>query len=98
MIRNIFAGKIFSHVFCILSLLYLALFLILKNILGYLSLNPLMYVWDQYVISADVPGYHEELIPVIGAIIFMILREQLLACRSVCNKSRIYFYSFDSYS
>ena len=41
-----------------------------------------MYVWDQYVISADVPGYHEELLPVYAAIILMVIRDQLLVTRS----------------
>ena len=42
-----------------------------------------MFVWDQYVISGDVPGYHEDLVPIIAAIIFMILRDQLMAVESV---------------
>ena len=50
---------------------------------GYLSLNPLMYIWDQYVISADVPGYHEELLPIYASIILMVIRDQLLVTRSV---------------
>jgi hypothetical protein len=50
---------------------------------GYLSMNPLMFVWDQYVISSDVPGFHEELIPTVAAIILMALRDQLLQTRSV---------------
>ena len=56
----------------------------LRNLFsGYLSLSPLMFVWDQYVISGDVPGYHEDLLPIIAAIIFMILRDQLMAVESV---------------
>ena len=59
----------------------------LRNLFsGYLSLNPLMFVWDQYVISGDVPGYHEDLLPIIAAIIFMILRDQLMAVESVRYK------------
>ena len=50
---------------------------------GYLNINPLMFVWDQYVISADVGGYHEELLPIFAAIILMVLRDQLLVTRSI---------------
>lgn len=50
----------------------------IKNLFaGYLSLEPLMYIWDQYVISSDVPDYHTEFLPIICAIILMILRDQL---------------------
>ena len=44
-----------------------------------------MFVWDQYAISADVPGYHEELVPIIAAIILMILRDQLMAVHTVIS-------------
>jgi hypothetical protein len=56
----------------------------LRNVFsGYLSIHPLMFVWDQYVISADVAGYHEELLPIICAIIFMVLRDQIFLVKSV---------------
>jgi hypothetical protein len=50
---------------------------------GYLNMDALLYVWDQYVISCDVPEYHDIFIPIICAIIFMILRDQIMACKSV---------------
>lgn len=59
---------------------------------GYLNLNTLMFVFDQYVISADVAGYHEELIPIITAIILMILRDQLMSTKSVTKKKFINFF------
>jgi hypothetical protein len=42
-----------------------------------------MFVWDQYTIGSDVPGYHLELLPIIAAIVLMIIREQLMAVVSV---------------
>ena len=63
-----------------------------------MNLNALMFVWDQYIISADVTGYHEELLPVITAVILMIIRDQLMATKSVrkiCLKFHItYFLTF----
>lgn len=57
---------------------------LIKNLFsGYLNLNTLMFVWDQYVISSDVVGYHEELIPIMTCIILMILRDQLMSTKTV---------------
>lgn len=50
---------------------------------GYLNLNTLMYVWDQYVISSDIPGFHDELIPIMAALVLMSLRDELVQTRSV---------------
>lgn len=50
---------------------------------GYLNLDALMFVWDQYTIGSDVPGYSNELLPVISSIILMILRDQLMTTSSV---------------
>ena len=52
---------------------------------GYLNMGPLMFVWDQYVISSDVPGFHDELIPTMAAIILMVLRDQLVSAHSVSS-------------
>ena len=49
-----------------------------------------MFVWDQYAISADVPGYHEELVPIIAAIILMILRDQLMAVHTVISVYKLF--------
>jgi hypothetical protein len=58
----------------------------IKNLFaGYLDLNPLMYVWDQYMITIDVAGFHDEMIPVFVSIILMILRDQIMAVKDVKN-------------
>ncbi len=58
-----------------------------------------MFVWDQYVISGDVPGYHEDLLPIIAAIIFMILRDQLMAVESVTfffiRETEFFYFLFE---
>ena len=58
-------------------------FLFIFKILGYLNLQTLSFVWDQLVISSDVIGYHDEFIPIITAVILMILRDQLMATKTV---------------
>ena len=50
---------------------------------NYLNLNALMFVWDQYIISSDVTGYHEQLLPVLAACVIMIVRDQLMSTKSV---------------
>ncbi len=50
---------------------------------GYLSLEPLMFVWDQYAIGSDVNDYDFDLVPIICATVLMILREPLIAAKSV---------------
>jgi hypothetical protein len=46
---------------------------------GYLNMEALMFVWDQYVIGSDVGGFNDELVPLIAAIILILMREQLMS-------------------
>ena len=46
-------------------------------------MESLMFVWDQYMITQDVDGFHDELIPIVCAIILMLLRDQIMSCRTV---------------
>lgn len=48
-----------------------------------MNVTTLLFIFDQYVISSDVVGYHEEFIPIITAIILMILRDQLMSTKTV---------------
>ena len=54
-----------------------------------------MFVWDQYVISCDVPGYNEEFLPIVCASLFMIQKETLLTFTDVnigeITELQIYF-------
>ncbi len=53
------------------------------------------------MISGDVPGYHEDLLPIIAAIIFMILRDQLMAVESVTfffiRETEFFYFSIVNY-
>jgi hypothetical protein len=52
-------------------------------ILGTLSTDPLLFVWDQYLITSDVPKFHDELLPAIAAAMIITLRDFLLKCKMV---------------
>ncbi|XP_077995375.1 uncharacterized protein LOC144448905 isoform X2 [Glandiceps talaboti] len=45
---------------------------------GYLQLDTVMYVWDQYIIGLDVPEY--DIIPVFTVVTLMLLRDHILEC------------------
>ncbi|XP_070572831.1 uncharacterized protein [Ptychodera flava] len=45
---------------------------------GYLQLDTVMYIWDQYIIGLDVPEY--DIVPVFTVITLMLLREHILEC------------------
>ncbi|UJR13258.1 hypothetical protein I4U23_000279 [Adineta vaga] len=49
---------------------------------GCLTTDPLLFVWDQYLITSDVPKFYDELIPAIAASMIITLRDFLLKCRS----------------
>ncbi len=42
-----------------------------------------LFIWDQYVISLDAPGFHDVYLPVIMAVFLMLLKEKLKECQSV---------------
>ncbi|XP_033627019.1 uncharacterized protein LOC117289929 isoform X2 [Asterias rubens] len=48
---------------------------------GYLSLDAVMFVWDQYILGLDRPDY--DVIPSLAAIVLMLLRKYLLQCQSL---------------
>ncbi|CAF3693226.1 unnamed protein product [Adineta steineri] len=49
---------------------------------GSLTADPLLFVWDQYLITSDIPKFYDELIPAIAASMIITLRDFLLKCRS----------------
>lgn len=53
--------------------------------LGCLTTDPLLFVWDQYLITSDVPKFHDEFIPAIATAMIITLRDFLMKCRSVCS-------------
>ncbi|XP_038056407.1 uncharacterized protein LOC119728290 [Patiria miniata] len=48
---------------------------------GYLSLDAVMYVWDQYIIGLDAPDY--DIIPSMAVSVLILLRKYLLQCDSL---------------
>ncbi|XP_063811910.1 uncharacterized protein LOC135049882 isoform X2 [Pseudophryne corroboree] len=47
---------------------------------GYLNMNTLLYVWDQYIIGLDEPSYN--CLPAIGLVFLILLKEHLTGCSS----------------
>ncbi|CAF3747468.1 unnamed protein product [Rotaria sp. Silwood1] len=53
----------------------------INKYLGCLTTDPLLFVWDQYLITSDIPKFHDELIPAIAAAMIITLRDFLLKCK-----------------
>ncbi|XP_019622029.1 PREDICTED: uncharacterized protein LOC109468212 [Branchiostoma belcheri] len=47
---------------------------------GYLQLDCLLYIWDQYIIGLDVPAY--QVLPTISTVLLMLLREHFFKCKN----------------
>ena len=43
------------------------------------------YIWDQYVIGLDAPGYHHELLPAVSAVFLLLLSDKLVQCNTVSS-------------
>ena len=48
---------------------------------GFLSLDVVCYVWDQYIVSLKRPAFH--CIATFSAALLMLLSKQLMSCRNV---------------
>ena len=65
---------------------------------GFLNRDVLMYVWDQYVIGLDVAGYHMHFLPAFTATVFILLKDDIMACKNVSRDqlpSWIFWASFE---
>ncbi|KAL4224027.1 hypothetical protein ACF0H5_017484 [Mactra antiquata] len=51
--------------------------LIRSMFVGYLRMDSLLYVWDQYMIGIDTPGFNVELLAIVTAIILGLLKDKL---------------------
>ncbi|XP_078599410.1 uncharacterized protein LOC144874756 isoform X2 [Branchiostoma floridae x Branchiostoma japonicum] len=47
---------------------------------GYLQMDCLLYIWDQYIIGLDVPAY--QVLPTISTVLLMLLREHFFKCKN----------------
>ncbi len=54
---------------------------------AYLPLDTALYVWDQYLLGLDTPGFNEEFIPSVTAVYLMLLADKLHSCDSVSSVS-----------
>ncbi|PIK60040.1 hypothetical protein BSL78_03038 [Apostichopus japonicus] len=94
MVRSMFVGKLTVIRPMVRSML-----------VGYLSLDMVLFVWDQYLIGLDAPNY--DIIPVITALTISLLRLQVLQCQtaeeiSSClkrdgNKLKKEFYMYEKF-
>ena len=50
---------------------------------GYLRMDVLLYVWDQYMIGLDAPGFGVEWLAIVTAIILGLLKDKFKECQSV---------------
>ena len=46
-------------------------------LLGYVNMEVLLFIWDQYMIGLDAPGFHDEFLPIVMAIYLMLVKEKL---------------------
>lgn len=54
---------------------------------GFLSLDVVCYIWDQYILSMKLPSFH--CIATFSAVMLMLLRGDILTCRNVSLKGLI---------
>ena len=46
-------------------------------------MDTLLYIWDQYMIGLDTPGFNVELLAIVTAIILGLLKDKFKECNSV---------------
>ncbi|CAF3532906.1 unnamed protein product [Rotaria sordida] len=58
--------------------------------------DPLLFVWDQYLVTRNISGFHNELLPAIATAIIIALKDLLMECKKtseieiiIQNKSTI---------
>ncbi|XP_053375032.1 uncharacterized protein LOC123533928 isoform X2 [Mercenaria mercenaria] len=56
--------------------------LIRAMFVGYLRMDTLLYVWDQYMIGLDSPGYNVEWLAIVTAIILGLLKDKFKECQT----------------
>jgi hypothetical protein len=52
-------------------------------LLGYLKMDTLLYVWDQYIIGLDVPGFAPEWLAVVAATMLGLMQDKFKEAKSV---------------
>lgn len=50
---------------------------------GFCSMDVVLFIWDQYMISMDVAGFHEDYLPAVMAVFLTLLKDAIVKCKSV---------------
>ncbi|CAH1801165.1 unnamed protein product [Owenia fusiformis] len=56
---------------------------------GYTSMEVVGFIWDQYMIGLDVPGFNNEYLPAIMATFLMLLRDSLKPCTNASEVDEV---------
>ncbi|CAF0935019.1 unnamed protein product [Adineta ricciae] len=54
-----------------------------------LTMDTLLFVWDQYLITKDLPNFHDELLPAVTTTIVLILKDFIVECKKASEIGRI---------
>ena len=52
---------------------------------AYVPLETVLFIWDQYMLGMNSPGFHEFYIPIVAAVFLMLLKEKLENCENASN-------------
>ena len=52
---------------------------------AYVPLETVLFIWDQYMLGMNSPGFHEFYVPIVAAVFLMLLKEKLENCENVSN-------------
>ena len=50
-------------------------------------METLLYVWDQYMIGLDTPGFNSEWLAIATTVMLGLLKEKMKDCNSVSTKN-----------
>ena len=92
-IRSLFVGK------PLFNILPISLFLSKCTHIsaGYVNMEVAMFLWDQYIIGLDTPGFLERFLPMVTATFLMLLHSSIVNCPSVRKPNRPPVYWFHLY-
>ncbi|CAF1086676.1 unnamed protein product [Adineta ricciae] len=54
-----------------------------------LTMDTLLFVWDQYLITKDLPNFYDELLPAVTTAIIVILKDFIVECKKTSEIERI---------
>ena len=77
--------------YCLVAIISIRWLTFLSFFAGFLNRDVLMYVWDQYVIGLDVAGYHMHFLPAFTATLFILLKDDIMACKNVSWVAQLNF-------